>query len=136
VRCAGSRSCPFPPLLGEAYCREHWADQQLSLTLHETSLGRVRKQEEFVLAPGAGITIFSAGKQALFKLKTRLRGSRYVKMTEEERRRKYMNTYCMAVLPEGRLCQNRIPVDDRICEACRERLLPTGKAENAAKKAT
>jgi hypothetical protein len=111
-------------------------DQQMPLTMHETSLGQVRRQEEFVLAPGLGMTIFSVGKQALFKLKTRSRGSRYVKMTEEERRKKYANTYCQALDENGVRCNNRIPIDDRICKSCQERLLPTREVDDAAKKAT
>jgi hypothetical protein len=46
-------------------------------------------------------------------------------MTEEEKRKKYGNTYCKAKLENGVTCNQPIPMNERVCAACRERLLPT-----------
>lgn len=45
-------------------------------------------------------------------------------MTEEERRRKYAHTYCAALLPNGVRCNEKIPLGETLCEACKQRLLP------------
>jgi len=126
VRCHADPACPFPPAPGSDYCRQHAADRRLELTLHETN-DRVRRLEE-VQFPYMG---FSDHAQKGWGKKGRppLNGKK--RMTEEERRARYANTYCMARLPDGRLCQEPIPLRERVCEACRERLLPAKKNEKA-----
>jgi hypothetical protein len=128
VKCAGNPACPFPPLLGGEYCQEHEIDRRMPLTLHEMSGERIRiLEEEGDLWRG-----FSHPPRA-----ERGRGRpKLIEETEESRkrsqRRARANTYCMVRLPEGRLCQNPIPLTETICESCQERLLPT-KGKDAAK---
>lgn len=157
MKCAGSRSCPFPPLLGEDRCREHFIDGQMELTLHETSgEGKARKRED---VPNLEVGSLDKRSQdrlrtAHIKLSRKIR-FRYIhskpekvvreprgprgrpKLTEaekEERRRKYTNTYCKAVLENGVTCNQPIPLSERLCEACKERLLPTKKEKDDAVK--
>jgi hypothetical protein len=113
VKCAGDPACPFPVVMGEDRCREHLADLRLPLTLHETSSGGgVRNY-----ADSWGLRI--SGDRLGWTSK---RGR--PKMTEEERKAKYSNTYCRALLESGVRCNAPIPTDERVCDGCKERLLP------------
>jgi hypothetical protein len=98
---------------GYKVCREHRVDEQLGLTLHEMN-DRVR-----ILEQEGDLWRLSRFKQAIAARRGRPR------LTEEEKLNKYCNTYCKAITENGRTCNKPIPIKERVCEACRERLLPT-----------
>jgi hypothetical protein len=121
MKCARDPACPFPSMLGSDFCLQHDRDRQLPFTLHEMN-DRVRcLEQEGDLWRG-----FSHQSRA-----ARERGR--PKLTEKEkieRRDRYVNTYCQAVLPAGARCNVPIPISERICDPCKQRLLPDRKEES------
>jgi hypothetical protein len=131
-KCRADPACPYPPMLGEDVCREHYCDGQVPFTLHENSNnGQVRPYEEIFYkahASAAGMTVHARGVKKL-KGGTERRGR--PKMTDEEKKRR-AESYCRAYLPNGVRCNARIDARELYCEACKERLLPTKKPPTEA----
>ena len=116
MKCQGDPACPFPPDAVTGRCGQHEVERTLPVTLHEMSGERVRTLErEGDLWRGFSHPVVA----------TRYEKRGRPKMTEEEKRKKYGNTYCKAKLENGVTCNQPIPMNERVCAACRERLLPT-----------
>lgn len=133
MKCRADPACAFPAVDGGRVCRRHLAEEDLILTLHEVSCcGRVRVlDEQGDVWRGFRITPNDHGVAWDRRLRvgnaTEQRKVGRPKMTEEERKRRYSNTYCSAKLDNGVTCNTPIPVEERICESCRARLLPEKK---------
>ena len=123
AQCQGDRACPYPARRC-GLCARHLLEAGLEWTLHEmSSEGRVvTLDREGWQWPGFSIN----GNGHTVSWDRRLRVG-LSELTPEQKKRKYANTYCAARLENGVTCNAPIPLGERICEDCKERLLPEKK---------
>jgi hypothetical protein len=104
-------------------CARHLLEEGLALTLHEMSGEGNRKLEEHgEVWRGFSITPLDHGVSWERRLRVKLE-----ELTPEQKKRKYSNTYCRAKLENGVTCNAPIPVEEALCDDCKQRLLPEKK---------
>jgi hypothetical protein len=123
MKCSGDPACLYPARRC-GLCARHLLEEGLALTLHEmSSEGRVvTLDKEGWQWPGFSI----AGNGHTVPWDRRLRVG-LSELTPEQKKRKYSNTYCRAKLENGVTCNAPIPVEEALCDDCKQRLLPEKK---------